>query len=159
MTSQGISNILLAQAASVVVAQVFIVPRIITRWGSLRSFRWCTFLFPWLYCLTPFTTALDSPLSTVAIILDLLIKGLLVNIGYVASAILITNTSPAPIHLATINGAAASLSCLARSLGAAVSGSMFNLALKKENVGLLFWTLAGVAVIGASFSWFLRDRP
>ncbi|KAI9375231.1 hypothetical protein BJX61DRAFT_494803 [Aspergillus egyptiacus] len=102
---------------------------------------------------------LIPPLSMITLILDLLIKSLLVNIDYVASAILIANTSPAPVYLATINGAAASLSCLARSVGAAVSGSMFHQGLKVGNIGLPFWTLAGVAALGAVLSCFLRDEP
>ncbi|KAK2787218.1 hypothetical protein FQN52_007307 [Onygenales sp. PD_12] len=108
MASPGISNILLSQAIVAIIAQVLIVPWVISRWGPLKSFRWTLFCFPWLYCFTPFTASLLSPFSTITILLDLWIKGFLVNIGYVASAILVTNTSPALIHLATINGAAAS---------------------------------------------------
>ncbi|KAK2738293.1 hypothetical protein FQN55_000594 [Onygenales sp. PD_40] len=88
MASPSISNILLSQAIVAMIAQVLIVPWVINRWGALKSFRWTLFCFPWLYCFTPFTARLISPFSTIAILLDLWIKGLLVNIGYVASAIL-----------------------------------------------------------------------
>ncbi|KAL2786239.1 major facilitator superfamily domain-containing protein [Aspergillus keveii] len=159
MAPPSISTLLLMQAIAAVVAQLLVVPWTITRWGALRSFRWSSLVIPWLYCFTPFTAQLVAPLSIIAISVDLLVKGMLVNIGYVASAILITNTAPGPQHLATINGVAASLSCLARSVGAAVSGSMFHQGLHIGNLGLPFWTLAGVALVGAVLSWALRDEP
>jgi hypothetical protein len=88
MTSPSISNILLTQAIVAIVSQILIVPRVIDRYGPLATFRWSMFAFPWLYCLTPFTARLFYPLSTIAILLDLWIKGVLASLGYVASAIL-----------------------------------------------------------------------
>ncbi|KAF3482205.1 uncharacterized protein GIQ15_04964 [Arthroderma uncinatum] len=159
MTSPSISNILLSQAVVAVIAQMFIVPKVISHLGPLKVFRWVAFIFPWLYCLTPFTARLDQPLSTIFLLIDLWIKGVLISLGYTASNILLTNTSPSPLHLATINGANASMGSLARSVGAAVSGSMFHLGLQYHAIGLPFWALTVVAGIGAILSRFLRDGP
>lgn len=71
----------------------------------------------------------------------------------------LTNTTPSPRYLATVNGAAASMTCLARSIGAAVSGSMFQLGITEGYAGLPFWTLGVLAGIGAVTTLFLRDMP
>ena len=176
-----ISNVLLSQAAVAILAQVFIVPKLIACLGPLKVFRWAVFAFPCLYCLTPFISQLIHPLSTILILIDLWVKAILVNLGYTASSILwvkkltysqikqvfgpsanmdrLTNTSPSPLHLATVNGAAASMGCLARSVGAAVSGSMFHLGLQHHAIGLPFWALAVIATVGNILSRFLRDKP
>ncbi|PGH02299.1 hypothetical protein GX51_04740 [Blastomyces parvus] len=159
MSAPSISNVLLSQALAAIVAQVFIVPTAISRWGALKSFRWIAFIFPWLYGLTPFIARVARPWSTICILIDLWIKGILVNIGYIASSILITHTSPSPLHLATVNGAASSLGCLARSVGAAMSGSIFRLGLQEGVIGLPFWTLGAIALTGAILSCFMRDEP
>jgi hypothetical protein len=36
---------------------------------------------------------------------------------------------------------------------------MFHQGLHIGNLGLPFWTLAGVALVGAVLSWALRDEP
>ncbi|PGH00307.1 hypothetical protein AJ79_08238 [Helicocarpus griseus UAMH5409] len=159
MSPVGISNVLLSQAVVAIIAQVLIVPKVISRWGALKSFRWAAVIFPWLYCLTPFTARVTHPLSTVCMLVDIWIKGVLANLGYVGSNILLTKTSPSRLHLATINGAAASASCLARSIGAAVSGSMFRVGLQDGVIGLPFWTLSAIAGVGSVLSFFLRDEP
>ncbi|EFE37303.1 hypothetical protein TRV_08041 [Trichophyton verrucosum HKI 0517] len=173
MSSPKISNVLLSQAVVAILAQIFIVPKLIACLGPLKVFRWAVFAFPCLYCLTPFASRFISPLSTILILVDLWVKAILVNLGYTASSILqikqvfgpsanmdrLTNTSPSPLHLATVNGAAASMGCLARSVGAAVSGSMFHLGLQHHAIGLPFWALAVIATVGSILSRFLRDEP
>ncbi|EFR02386.1 hypothetical protein MGYG_05382 [Nannizzia gypsea CBS 118893] len=159
MSSPSISNVFLSQVVVAILAQIFIVPKLIAHLGALKVFRWAVFAFPCLYCLTPFTSRLIHPLSTILILIDLWIKAVLVNLGYTASSILVTNTSPSPLHLATVNGAAASMGSLARSVGAAVSGSMFHLGLQHQVIGLPFWALAVTATVGGIISRFLRDEP
>jgi hypothetical protein len=88
MASPSIANVLLTQAVVAILSQIFIVPRVIDRFGPLKTIRWALSVFPWLYCITPFTARLPYPLSIIAILLDLWTKGILVSLGYVASAIL-----------------------------------------------------------------------
>lgn len=70
----------------------------------------------------------------------------------------LTNTVPSPIYLATVNGAAASLGCLARTLGPAVSGPLFKLGLQIGYVGLPFWLLSVVTGLGGIVSLYLVDH-
>lgn len=71
----------------------------------------------------------------------------------------ITNSAPSPLHLATINGYAASLGCLARTLGPIVSGPLFRLGQEIGHIELPFWTLGGVAGLGVVLSVYLKDHP
>ncbi|CZR66893.1 uncharacterized protein PAC_16794 [Phialocephala subalpina] len=159
MELPSIGNVLLSQAITVIISQMLIVPRAIDHFGPLKTFRWAVFAFPWLYCLTPFTATLPYPLSLAVLLLDLWIKAALVSLGYTSSAILLTNTSPTPEHLATVNGAAGAFGGLARSIGAAASGSLFNFGLTTGYIVLPFRTLGTIAAAGAVLVWFLDDKP
>ena len=88
LSSTNIGIIILTQAVTAIIVQFFIVPRVVTRFGALRTYRWVSSVFPFLYCLTPFVLELSSPLSIYALLVDLWIKVLLVALGYVCSAIL-----------------------------------------------------------------------
>lgn len=70
----------------------------------------------------------------------------------------ITNTVPSPIYLATVNGAATSLRCLAQTLGPAISGPLLRLGLQTGYVGLPFWLLGAVKGMGSIVSLYLVDR-
>lgn len=71
----------------------------------------------------------------------------------------IANTTPSAEFLARVNGVSASMSCLARSVGPLVVGKLPALGFE---VGygsqIAFWALAGVALIGAAESAFLKDH-
>ncbi|KAH8807652.1 MFS multidrug transporter [Xylogone sp. PMI_703] len=157
MTSSAIANALLTQAVVATFSQILVVPRVLEKFGPLRTYRYVLVAFPFLYCVTPFTARFEYPLSYAAILFDIWIRCILFNLGYICSSVLLTNTTPAPEHLATVNGAAASIGCLARSVGALVSGSMFHVGLASGYIGIPFWTLSVVAGIGVILSWFLRE--
>ena len=88
MDSSSIGNVLLSQAVVAICAQFIIVPSVIARFGPLQTYRWTLSVFPVIYCLTPLVVKLLPPLSTIALLLDLWIKVVLVALGYVCSAIL-----------------------------------------------------------------------
>ena len=88
LSPASIGNVLLTQAVTAILIQFLVVPRVITAFGPLRTYRWTLFVFPWLYCMTPFVVKLPSPLSLLALLVDLWAKVLLVALGYVCSAIL-----------------------------------------------------------------------
>lgn len=88
MSTTSIGYVLLSQAVIAIIAQLLVVPAIIERFGALYTYRWTLFMFPWMYCLTPFVMKLPRSLSVIALLLDLWIKVLIVALGYVCSAIL-----------------------------------------------------------------------
>lgn len=88
MSSPSIGKVLFTQAVISVLVQIFVVARLVTRFGPLRTYRWTLVVYSLLYCLTPFVAEFKSPLSTMALLLDLWAKVLLVALGDVCSAIL-----------------------------------------------------------------------
>lgn len=71
----------------------------------------------------------------------------------------ITNTTPSAVFLAATNGFSASVSCLARSIGPIITGSIFHAGTETGYIGLPFWTLGAWATLGAVQVWWLRDYP
>ena len=70
----------------------------------------------------------------------------------------ITKTTPKREFLARINGASASLSCLARSVGPIVTGKLFEVGQHVGYGGIAFWALSAVALVGGVESFLLRDH-
>ena len=95
LTTQHIGYILLAQACVAIVAQLAIIPKVVDKFGALRTYRYVLCVFPFMYLFTPFLVKLSPPLSTIALVLDLCVKVVLSSTGYVCSAILyaLPNTS------------------------------------------------------------------
>ena len=70
----------------------------------------------------------------------------------------ITNTAPTPEDLSAVNGASASFSCLARSIGPLITGPLFDWSNTEGIAGLPFWAMAVVAAMAAIEAWFLKDH-
>ncbi|KAK3376112.1 major facilitator superfamily domain-containing protein [Lasiosphaeria ovina] len=159
--TQTIGAMFLSEAVVRVVVQATLVPLLVSRLGALRAFRLVLVIYPAAYLLTPFLPGMRvrPPLRLAALLLDLWLKVALSSTGYVCSAILVTNTAPADGTLARINGAAASLSCLARSVGPLLTGKLFAFGLRLGHLEVAFWTLGAVALLGAIESLFLADCP
>ena len=88
LTSANVGNVLLTQAITAILVQFFIVPRVVAKFGPLRTYRWSLSVFPILYCITPFTVKIPPPFALIALLVDLWVKVLLVALCYVCSAIL-----------------------------------------------------------------------
>lgn len=88
MSTAQIGNVLLTQAVAAIIFQKFAIPRIIAKYGALKTYRAVLHLFPCLYVLTPFTVRLPHLLGLFALLMDLWMKTLLVGLGYNSSAIL-----------------------------------------------------------------------
>ncbi|KAI9772141.1 MAG: hypothetical protein M1839_002553 [Geoglossum umbratile] len=157
LSIQGISNALLSQAIASIAAQTFVVPRVIAKQGPLRSLRLVLVVLMCLFCTIPFTAGLPGQLGIPAILVMLWVYALVNGLVTTCLVILITNSSPSPLYLATINGRAASLGCLARTLGPIVSGPLFRLGLRVGYIGLPFWALGGIAGVGLVVSYFSDD--
>jgi hypothetical protein len=172
------SNVLLSQAIATILSQILAVPGIISRMGALHSYRMILVLLCFTFFLMPFSAALPAWAGMPAILLALWVYALGNGLATTASAILyapsqalnpcrkrlkdlcrITNTAPSPVHLARINGASASLGCLARTFGPAVSGVLYRWGLQIGCIGLPFWSLSAIMGVGFGVSFLLRDYP
>ncbi|KFY29274.1 hypothetical protein V493_02449 [Pseudogymnoascus sp. VKM F-4281 (FW-2241)] len=152
------SNVLLSQAIATIGGQTLLVPAIIRRKGPLRSYRLVVVILICLYCLLPFTANWSTEAGIPTMLIILWIYTVASSLATTCSQILIRNTVPSPIYLATVNGAAASLGCLARTLGPAVSGPLFRLGLQTGYVGLPFWLLGVVTGLGGIVSLYLVNH-
>ncbi|KFY49161.1 hypothetical protein V495_00680 [Pseudogymnoascus sp. VKM F-4514 (FW-929)] len=152
------SKVLLSQAAVCIVGQILLVPAIISRHGPLHSYRVAVFILLCIYYLLPFTANWTSWTGMPTMLIILWVYPLASSLATTCSAILITNTVPSSMYLAKVNGAAASLGCLARTLGPVVSGPLFRLGLQTGYVGLPFWLFGAVTGLGGIVSLYLTDH-
>jgi hypothetical protein len=88
LTTSAIGTIFLSQAVVAVVAQSYLIPGLVSNMGALRVFKWILLAYPFLYILTPLTAKLPSPLSLIAVSIDLWIKVAVSSTAYVCSNIL-----------------------------------------------------------------------
>lgn len=139
--------------------QLFLYPRLSHRLGTVGSYRIFLTLFPFTYLLVPFLSIVPSwaqppagvsgPLIWIAITLVLFIQVLARTFALPCTAILVNNSSPHPSVLGTVHGIAQSVSSLTRTFGPIMFGWVFGKGLDLGIVGLAWWILAGVAVVGS----------
>ncbi|KAM7215759.1 protein zinc induced facilitator-LIKE 1 [Rhypophila decipiens] len=150
-SNQTIGFILLSQAIVAALVQIRLVPYFIDRVGPLRAYRIVLSIYPILYLATPFLPAFPSQLPLIFVVLELWSKAY-------ECLNRITKTISDKSYLAQVNGAAASLSCLARAMGPIITGKLFEVGEHVGYVGIAFWALGVVAVTGAAESLLLRDH-
>ncbi|KKA28576.1 hypothetical protein TD95_002915 [Thielaviopsis punctulata] len=135
--------------------------------GTLRSFQYFLPLFPVAYIIAPYLAAVPS--STTApdaasgfwvwsgIVLVQLLQVTARTFTLPASIILLNNCSPHPSVLGTIHGLGQSVSAAFRTVGPIVSGQWYGAGLEAGMVGLGWWGIAGVGVLGGVSGMFLYN--
>ncbi|KAH8671409.1 major facilitator superfamily domain-containing protein [Xylariales sp. PMI_506] len=147
--------------------QLFLYPRLSSRFGNIRMWRVCLFLFPLAYTLIPFlslvpsTTAPPSqktgPAVWAALAGVLLIQVTGRTFALPAQTILVNNCTPHPSVLGSVHGMGQSVSSLARTIGPVTGGLLYGLGLSHGLVGGVYWGLACVAICGLLASFFVRE--
>ena len=147
--------------------QLLVYPRVNTKLGTLRSFRFFLVCFPIVYTAAPYLAIIpslrDAPLAASGFKTWLGIVGVLAvqvvgrTFALPATAILVNNSAPHTAVLGTVHGMAQSVSSLARTLGPILGGWGFGKGLKAGVVGAVWWVMAIVAVIGWVVSWRVRE--
>lgn len=138
--------------------QLLLYPRLSFRLGTITSYRTSLLLFPISYLLVPFLAVIPSTslaphqasgfLVWAAITLILSIQVFARTFALPSTAILVNNSSPHPSVLGTIHGIAQSVSSLTRTIGPVLAAWLYGTGLEKGVVGMAWWVMAGVAVIG-----------
>lgn len=139
--------------------QLLLYPRLSFHLGTLKSYRSSLLLFPLAYLLVPFLAIIPSstpapsqasgPWIWISITAILCIQVLARTFALPSAAILINNSSPHPSVLGTIHGIAQSVSSLARTVGPVAASWAYGAGLERGVVGIAWWFLAGIAVVGA----------
>ena len=139
------------------VAQLFLFPFLIRRFGTLAAFRMVMIAWPFLYFAVPYLVLLPARLQYAGIYFCLLTKITFHVIAFPTNAILLTNAAPSKSVLGTINGVAASTACLARAFGPTVTGTIHTFGLKLGYNGLAWWAGGLVCAIGLLESFMMEE--
>lgn len=158
LDTETISNVPLTQAIASIFCQMFLIPRFIERLGALRSYRITLVLWIVIYTLMPLSATLTDGVGLLAFMVLLWTHTFCSGTSGTCTSMMLTNTAPSPLYLATINGVAASCSCLARSAGPATVGALFQVGLDVRNIGVPFWTLGVVSLITLGLTVTLQEH-
>ncbi|KAI0540594.1 major facilitator superfamily domain-containing protein [Xylaria digitata] len=150
-----------------ILLQLFLYPRLSARLGILRSWRTFLFFFPVTYLVLPFLSVVPSstepPSQKTGLAIWTAIGGVLFvqvtarTFALPAQTILVNNCTPHPSVLGTVHGLGQSTSSLARTIGPVAGGWLYGLGLSHGLVGGVFWGMAGVAMAGVIFSFWVRE--
>lgn len=147
--------------------QLFIYPNLSHKLGAAKSYRIFLALFPLAYFFAPFLSRVPSwakppggvsgPYIWTAMIGVLFIQVLARTFALPCTAILINNVSPHPSVLGTVHGLGQSVSSLARTFGPIMFAWVFGKGLDIGVVGMAWWCMAGVAIIGCIVAQGVRE--
>ncbi len=138
--------------------QLFLYPKLSHRLGTAKSYRIFLGLFPVVYTLVPFLSRVPSwsappagvsgPYVWITIVGVLSIQVLARTFALPCTTILVNNVSPHPSVLGTVHGIGQSVSSLTRTIGPIMFSWVFGKGLDMGIVGLGWWLMATVALIG-----------
>ncbi|KAL5117329.1 hypothetical protein ACEQ8H_004774 [Pleosporales sp. CAS-2024a] len=138
--------------------QLFVYPSLSHRLGTARSYRSFLALFPLSYSLAPLLSRVHSSTPPPAgvsglwiwlcITVVLLIQVLGRTFALPCTTILINNVSPHPSVLGTVHGIGQSVSSASRTFGPLMFSWLFGRGLDMGMVGLSWWCMEAVAVVG-----------
>jgi hypothetical protein len=157
MSTKTIGFMMAVQGVYSMLAQLFLFPIVVRRWGTLKTFRFVTVVWPLLYLGVPYLVLFPVQLQKLGIYASLFIKMTCHVVTFPSTAILIANAAPSKSVLGSINGVAASVACLARALGPTATGFFHSAGLKMGYNGLAWWIGGLVCAIGAVESFWMEE--
>ena len=140
-------------------AQLFLFPFVVSRFGSLNTFRFVVISWPLLYIIVPYTILLPERLQMPGIFFCFLWKITAQVLAYPSNAILLANSAPSNLVLGAINGAAASTASLCRAFGPTISGMIHSWGVRMGYSGLAWWAGGLICALGAVESFWMEDAP
>ena len=150
-----------------ILMQLFLYPPLQAKLGLLRSFRISCMIFPIAYFLTPFLARIPSTsppeqpasgwLVWASIVGVLLLQVTARTFATPGSIILLTNSVEKKSILGTVHGVGSSLGSGSRAVGPVTGGVLYAAGLEGGVVGCVFWVMAGIAMFGAWWAWFLKE--
>ncbi|TQB75254.1 hypothetical protein MPDQ_003507 [Monascus purpureus] len=147
--------------------QFTIYPTIHGKLGTTKSYQYFLTLFPLAYAFAPYISLAPSsspPPSqatgfaiwlSIAIVLFLQVTARTFTLP--TSIILLNNCSPHPSVLGTIHGIGQSVSSAFRTIGPIFSGAWYGLGLEIGVVGIAWWLVALVSVLGCLAAIFVYE--
>ena len=147
--------------------QLLLFPTLSFKLGTTRSFRLSLLLFPFSYLLAPYLAVIPSSVSPpeqasgawvwLGITLVLAVQVTARTFALPSTAILVNNCCPHPSVLGSVHGIAQSVSSLTRTVGPVLAGWLYGVGLNKGVVGLAWWCMSCVALVGAVAGRFVKE--
>jgi hypothetical protein len=138
--------------------QFLVFPPVARKLGILNCLKICSFIFPVVYILTPFTALVDEGVWQQAAIFALMfVKCVAVIFAFPCSTILLTNSASSLRILGTLNGFATSTSALGRAAGPAMMGGLFTVGMREGYIILPWWFLAFLSSLGCIPIFYLIE--
>jgi MFS family permease len=139
-------------------AQFSVFPWITTRYGARKCYLACTFVFPFMYLITPYTVLMPTNFTRqLAILLVSAVRAFAGVFAFPCITILMTNSAKSVALLGTLNGVATSLAAVGRAIGPYVAGRVFTWGYDNGYVIAPWWLLAFLAVPGHIIAWWLTE--
>jgi hypothetical protein len=157
LPTKSIGFIMSVQGVYSMIAQIFLFPFVVRRFGALGTFRFAVISYPLLNFLVPYLVLLPLRLRMAGVWVCLLWKITAAVLSYPSNAILLANSAPSMLVLGTINGIAASTASLSRSFGPTVSGLIHSAGLEMGYSGLAWWSSACICILGAVESMWIKE--
>lgn len=157
LTTKAIGFMLAVQGVYSMIAQLWLFPCLVGRFGTLQTYRFALCVWPLIYLGTPYLILLPASLQIPSAYAALLCKITLHVIAFPSSQILLANASPSNV-LGSVNGIAASTASLSRSFGPTITGYLHSKGLE-SGYSILSWWVCGVfCVLGALESFWIKDE-
>ncbi|MCJ1484471.1 hypothetical protein MMC06_004642 [Schaereria dolodes] len=157
LPTKTIGFMLSLQGVYSMMAQIFLFPFLVRRFGSLKVFRFVVISWPLLYFLVPYLVLLPDRIQMLGVGFCLLWKITAQVLAYPSNAILLTNAAPSMLVLGIINGVAASTASLSRAFGPTISGFIHGWGLERGCTGLAWWATGLICIIGAVESFWMEE--
>lgn len=138
--------------------QFLVFPPLCTHFGILNCYKASVLVFPIVYILTPFTVLVEGTIMRyTALCILLTLKTFAVIVGFPCTTLLLTNSAKSLSVLGTLNGFATTFSALGRATGPAMTGAVFTYGVKRGMIGLPWWLIAVIAILGAVPAWTIIE--
>ncbi|KAL1960813.1 hypothetical protein VTO42DRAFT_5796 [Malbranchea cinnamomea] len=158
LPTKTIGLMMAVQGVYSMVAQLWLFPFVVRRFGTLRAYSFVLSVWPLLYLFVPFLILLPSVLQSAAVYASLICKITVHVIAFPASAMLLANAAPSTTVLGSINGVAASTASLSRAFGPTITGFLHSKGLEWGYSGLSWWACGIVCMIGAVESFWIEEE-
>lgn len=132
-----------------------VFPPFVERVGVWRSFVIMLTLYPTLYFIIPFISALPERLVSPGVYLVFILQDVYGIIVYPCALILLKNVTPSPSVLGRVNGMAMSACCLARTISSPLTGAIYSIG----GSAAAWWSLGIMSILGIAQLYWMPNEP
>ncbi|KAF7719892.1 Uncharacterized protein PECH_000957 [Penicillium ucsense] len=140
------------------VIQFTMFPPVAKRYGVLKCFKVSAVILPTVFFVAPFTALAPKNIRVPLVLLVMLIKLGAVVFGIPCCTILLTNSASSMSVLGTLNGVGTSFSALGRAAGPALIGASFSWGIKQGYVIFPWWLLGAIGYLSIIPAFWIVEQ-